>query len=105
MISTRTTALIAALSMVGALAIAPAFAVNSGNIGDFTFQKNSAKVSQYANTWQSQHASSGIGNSGANIQGSATGQVTIIDQDNFNPHQNTLNQTNVCVIVIIPGVC
>jgi hypothetical protein len=105
MISKRTAALIATLSVFGAVAVAPALAANSANVGDFTFQKNSAKVHQSAATIQSQSASSGIGNSGANTQGSATAQISTIDQDNFNPHQNTVTQTDICAVVIIPGVC
>src|ERR671936_278463 len=97
MISIRTTALIAALSMVGAIA-APAFAVNSANQGDISFLTNVAKIHQKAFSWASNYSHSGIGHSGGNTVISANVQTADVDQTNNNPHANLLGQSTNCTL-------
>ena len=96
MISARTTALIAALSMVGAIAAPAAFAVNSANQGDITFQTNVAKIHQKAFSIAVNHSESGIGHSGGNTVISANVQTADVDQSNDNPHFNALGQSTIC---------
>jgi hypothetical protein len=98
MIPTRTTAaLIAALSMVGAIAAPAAFAVNSANQGDISFLTNVAKIHQKAFSFAINHSSSGIGHSGGgNTVISANVQTADVDQTNNNPHANLLGQSTVC---------
>jgi hypothetical protein len=96
MITRTTTALIAALSMVGAIAAPAAFAVNSANQGDISFLTNVAKIHQSAWSWASNHSSSGIGHSGGNTVISANVQTADVDQTNNNPHANLLGQSSIC---------
>jgi hypothetical protein len=99
MISTRTTtALIAALSMVGAIAAPAAFAVNSANQGDISFLTNIAKIHQSAFSAASSHSDSGIGDSGGNTVTSANVQTADVDQNNSNPHANLLGQSTTCTL-------
>ena len=96
MISVRITALIAALSMVGAIAAPAAFAVISADQGDITGQTNIAEIHQKAYSAASSYSSSGIGDSGGNSVLSANVQTATIDQDNTNPHFNALAQSTLC---------
>ena len=98
MISTRTTALIAALSMVGAIAAPAAFAVNSANQGDISFLTNIAKIKQHAASIAINHSDSGIGHSGGNTVISANVQTAGVDQTNNNPHANLLGQSTNCTL-------
>ena len=96
MIPTRTAALIAALSMVGAVAAPAAFAVNSANQGDISFLTNIAKIKQHAASYASNYSSSGIGHSGGNTVISGNVQTATISQNNSNPHTNALGQSTIC---------
>ena len=96
MIPTRTAALIAALSMVGAVAAPAAFAVNSANQGDISFLTNIAKIKQHAASIAINHSDSGIGHSGGNTVISANVQTATVTQTNNNPHANLLGQSSVC---------
>jgi hypothetical protein len=98
MITRTTTALIAALSMVGAIAAPAAFAVNSADQGDISFLTNVAKVHQSAWSWASNHSDSGIGDSGGNTVTSANVQTADVDQNNSNPHANLLGQSTNCTL-------
>jgi hypothetical protein len=98
MITTRTTALIAALSVLSmAASTAPAaFAVNSAAQGDITFQENHAKIKQKAESEANNVSVSGTGNSGGNTVISANVQTATVTQSNDNPHFNALLQFNIC---------
>jgi hypothetical protein len=96
MITRTTTALIAALSMVGAIAAPAAFAVNSANQGDISFLTNIAKIHQSAFSAASNWSHSGIGDSGGNTVTSANVQTATVSQNNSNPHTNLLGQSSIC---------
>jgi hypothetical protein len=96
MISARTTALLAALSLVTVSAVPAAFAVNSADQGDITFQENHAKIKQYAESEANNASISGTGHSGGNSVISANVQTASVTQSNDNPHFNALLQFNIC---------
>ena len=96
MISARTTALLAALSLVAVSAAPAAFAVNSASQGDVTVQENKAKIKQYAESEANNVSVSGDGNSGGNTVISANVQDADVTQSNDNPHFNALVQFNIC---------
>jgi hypothetical protein len=97
MITARTTALLAALSLMTVAAPA-AFAVNSADQGDITFQENHAKIKQYAESSADNFSYSDTGHSGGNSVISANVQSADVDQTNDNPHFNALLQFNICAL-------
>jgi hypothetical protein len=96
MISTRTTALLAALSLAVVSAAPAAFAVNSADQGDITVQENKAKIKQYADSEANNLSVSDTGHSGGNSVISANIQDADVTQSNDNPHFNALLQFNIC---------
>jgi hypothetical protein len=97
MITARTTALLAALSLMTVAAPA-AFAVNSADQGDITFQKNKAHIEQYADSEATNFSLSGDGDSGGNSVVSANVQSADVNQSNSNPHFNAQTQFNICTL-------
>jgi hypothetical protein len=106
MITPRTTALLAALSLAVAAGAPAAFAVNSADQGDITFQTNVAKIKQHAESEATSYSSSSIGHSGGNSVISANAQTAIITQNNSNPHFNALAQSNLCTtLAAFTAIC
>lgn len=95
MISARTTALLAAVSLM-TVAVPQAFAVNSASQGDITSQENKAKIEQWADSEANNVSVSDTGNSGGNTVISANVQTATVTQSNDNPHFNALLQFNIC---------
>jgi hypothetical protein len=100
MIPIRTTALIAAMSLLGTVTPA-AFAVNSAAQGDVTFQENKAEIKQKAESEATNISVSDTGNSGGNTVISGNLQTATVVQVNSNPHANLLTQTSACTLGIL----
>jgi hypothetical protein len=100
MITPRTTALLAVLTVAAVSGAPAAFAVNSAAQGDITFQTNVAKVKQHAESEATNYSESGIGHSGGNTVISANAQTADVDQTNDNPHFNALAQSNLCDTIL-----
>ena len=101
MITAKTTALLAALSLMTVAAPA-AFAVNSADQGDITFQENHAKIKQHQESEATNvSVSSDTGNSGGNSVLSANVATATVTQTNDNPHTNILNQTSTCTLAVL----
>jgi hypothetical protein len=103
MITAKTTALLAALSLMTVAAPA-AFAINSADQGDITFQENKAKIKQHQESEATNISISGTGHSGGNTVLSGNVATATVTQTNDNPHANVLTQVSVCDIAILAAV-
>jgi hypothetical protein len=111
MITTRTTALLAAMSLLGSMAPAAVFAQNTSvnTDDDAVFQANKIKQEQYAeNKAAAGNVDDGDGNivAGNNaVALSFQNQDADADNDNNDNDDFTTTQVDVCAVVVIGIIC
>jgi hypothetical protein len=103
MISTRTTALLAALSVVAASAIPAAFAANANNQVNLALTEQKAKITNFAISSASNDVSGDF--SGGNIAASQTNNINTIDQDSDTDQSNTNDALSGCVLSFFVASC
>src|ERR687884_787695 len=106
MISTKTTALLAALSVVAATtgAVIPAaFAANANNQVQLAVTDQQAKLTNFAISSASNDVSGDF--SGGNIAGSQTNNINLIDQDSDTDQDNTNDATSGCTLAAFVVSC
>jgi hypothetical protein len=95
MISTKTTALLAALSVVAAGAVIPAaFAANANNQVNLAITDQQAKLTNFAISSASNDVSGDF--SGGNIAGSQTNNLNVISQSSSSSQSNTNTALSGC---------
>ena len=104
MISTRTTALLAALSVVAAGAVIPAaFAANANNQVNFSETDQSAKIVNIGISVASNDVRGDF--SGGNDAESQTNNFNDIDQDSDTDQDNTNTAVSGCIASAFIGSC
>ncbi len=103
MISTKTTALLAALSVVAAGAIPAAFAANANNQVQLAVTDQQAKLTNFAISSASNDVSGDF--SGGNIAGSQTNNINTISQDSDTDQSNDNFAISGCDTVIFVVNC
>ncbi len=103
MISTKTTALLAALSVVAAGAIPAAFAANANNQVNLAQTDQEARIQNFGASFASNDVS-GDG-SGGNIAGASTNNFNSIDQDSDTDQSNDNFALSGCDTVIFVTSC
>ena len=103
MISTKTTALLAALSVVAAGAIPAAFAANANNQVQLAVTDQQAKLTNFAISSASNDVSGDF--SGGNIAGSQTNNINTISQDSETDQSNDNFAISGCDTVIFVVNC
>jgi hypothetical protein len=103
MISTKTTALLAALSVVAAGAIPAAFAANANNQVQLAVTDQQAKLTNFAISSASNDVSGDF--SGGNIAGSQTNNINTISQDSDTDQSNDNFALSGCDTVIFVVNC
>ncbi len=94
MISTKTTALLAALSIVAAGAIPAAFAANANNQVNLASTEQHAKIKNFGASFASNDVSGDF--SGGNIAGAQTNNFNTIDQSSTTTQTNTNTAVSGC---------
>ena len=98
MISTRTTALIAALSIVAAAATPAVFAANSSDQNNLSVTEQHAKIKNHIDSKAVNIVGGGGQGGGGNTVASIPITVSDIDQDATTTQRNTNTQASVCII-------
>jgi hypothetical protein len=102
MISTRTTALIAALSIVAAAATPAVFAANSSDQNNLSVTEQHAKIKNHIDSKAVNIVGGGGQGGGGNTVVSLPVTISDIDQHATTDQRNTNTQLNLC---IINGLC
>ena len=104
MISTKTTALLAALSVVAAGAVIPAaFAANANNQVNLADTQQQAKIKNFGISIAQNDVSGDF--SGGNIAGAQTNNFNDIDQSSTTTQTNTNTATSGCTMAAFVTSC
>ena len=103
MISTKTTALLAALSVVAAGAIPAAFAANANNQVNLASTDQEARIQNFGLSAATNDVSGDY--SGGNIAGAQTNNFNDIDQDSDTDQDNTNTAISGCTLAAFVVSC
>ncbi len=103
MISTKTTALLAALSVVAAGAIPAAFAANANNQVNLASTDQEARIQNFGLSAATNDISGDY--SGGNIAGAQTNNFNDIDQDSDTDQDNTNTAISGCTLAAFVVSC
>ncbi len=103
MISTKTTALLAALSVVAAGAIPAAFAANANNQVNLASTNQEARIQNFGLSVATNDVSGDY--SGGNIAGAQTNNFNDIDQDSDTDQDNTNTAISGCTLAAFVVSC